>query len=151
MTQSPTEPNSPREWPIYVGASAAVTLFAHLLFSRFFPGPNGVGHDYSGGLTQYLAEYYWSLNEGPWAPAWFTPAFCGGIPLFADPVNQFFSLTGFLMRFADIDPLTGSYMTFLVVVAAGFIGAFGFVRFGFYVSMGAGLLAGTLFDFNVFL
>jgi len=151
MTQSPTEPNSPREWPIYVGASAAVTLFAHLLFSRFFPGPNGVGHDYSGGLTQYLAEYYWSLNEGPWAPAWFTPAFCGGIPLFADPVNQFFSLTGFLMRFADIDPLTGSYMTFLVAVAAGFIGSYGFVRYRLEGSIAAAVLAGTLFALNGFL
>lgn len=151
MNPSSTESASPREWPIYVGASAAVTLFAHLLFGRFFPGPNGVGHDYSGGLTQYLAEYYWSLNEGPWAPAWFTPAFCGGIPLFADPVNQFFSLTGFLMRLADIDPLTGSYLTFLVAVAAGFIGSYGFVRYRLEGSIAAAVLAGTLFALNGFL
>lgn len=151
MNPSPTESASPREWPIYVGASAAVTLFAHLLFGRFFPGPNGVGHDYSGGLTQYLAEYYWSLNEGPWAPAWFTPAFCGGIPLFADPVNQFFSLTGFLMRFADIDPLTGSYVTFLVAIAVGFIGTYGFVRHRLAGSVAAAVLAGVLFALNGFL
>jgi hypothetical protein len=151
MNPTTTESAASREWPICLGASAAVTLFAHLIFERFFPGPNGVGHDYSGGLTQYLAEYYWSLNEGPWVPAWFTPAFCGGIPLFADPVNQFFSLTGFLMRFADINPLTGSYVTFMTAIAVGFIGTYGFVRRRLGGSIAAAVLAGTLFALNGFL
>jgi hypothetical protein len=151
MDKSTTNSAGGREWLICLGASFGVTLFAHLIFGRFFPGPNGVGHDYSGGLTQFLAEYYWSLNEGPWAPPWFTPAFCGGIPLFPDPVNPFFSMTGFLMRFGHINPLTGSYVTFMLAVALGFIGTYWFVRHRLEGSVAGAVLAGVLFALNGFL
>jgi hypothetical protein len=139
------------DWVMALGGALVAVVLTHLLFGRFFPGPNGVGHDYAGGMTGYLAEYYWSLSEGPWIPPWFTPAFCGGIPLYADPVNSFFSLPGFLLRLAEINPLMSAYASFLIAVGIGFLGTFFFVRRRLFGSSAAALLAGLFFALNGFL
>lgn len=143
--------SSRRDWAIALAGMLGTVVFTHVLYGGFFPGPNGVGHDYSGGMTGFLAEYYWSLSEGPWVPPWFTPAFCGGIPLYADPVNPFFSLPGFLMRFGHINPLISAYITFLISVGVGFLGAFFFVRRRLEGSIAAALLAALVFGLNGFL
>lgn len=140
-----------RDWTIALGGMVVAVILTQLIYAGFFPGPNGVGHDYAGGMTGYLAEYYWSLSEGPWIPPWFTPAFCGGIPLYADPVNPFFSLPGFLMRFGGINPLASAYITFLVSVGVGFLGAFFFARRRLGASVPAASLAALIFALNGFL
>jgi hypothetical protein len=135
---------------ITLATLAAVLLFAHLSFSQFFPGPNGMGHDYSIALPMMLAEYYWSLNQGVLSTAWFTPAFCGGIPIFADPISMYFAFPSILVRALHIDPVQSAYLTFLLFIGIGFLGAYQYCRHSLALSLASTLLASTLFALNGF-
>lgn len=123
---------------------------AHVIFGGFFPGPNGLGHDYAGGFPAMLAEYYWSRSEGVFAAPWFTPAFCGGIPLFADPGSMFYAFPSLFVRALGLDPLSASYLTFLLFVGLGFTGTYVFCRCSLGVSLPAAAVAATLFALNGF-
>ncbi len=130
--------------------SVACAVVANLVFGGFFPGPNGMGHDYAGGFPALLAEYYWSLTNGIWAAPWFTPAFCGGIPLFADPGSGYYSIPSIISRGLVLDPLTSFHITFLAFVATGFLGAYLFALRGLKTSLAAAVVAATLFGLNGF-
>ena len=135
------------------GAAVATALLvtvgtAHLLFGNYFPGPNGLGHDYAFFLPDLLANYYWARAEGPWLPPWFTPAFCGGQPAFPDPQSIYYSLPQLLVAF--LDPVTGVYLTLLAFVALGFAGTYLFLRFSLATSVAAALVGATLFALNGF-
>ena len=110
------------ERAVPVGGLVLVLVAAHLIFGGFFPGPNGMGHDYAGGFPGMLAEYYWSRSEGVFTAPWFTPAFCGGIPLFADPGSAFYAFPSLFIRILGLDPLSASYLTFLLFIGLGFTG-----------------------------
>lgn len=128
----------------------ATVLIAHVMFGGFFPGPAGVGHDYAGGMPAMLAEYFWSRNEGLFAAPWFTPAFCGGIPWFADPGSMFYVFPSLFVRLLALDPLAASYLTFLMFVGVGFLGAYALGRRALGFSMQAALVAGVIFGLNGF-
>jgi hypothetical protein len=136
-------------WPVFLGGAGVVFVFNYWLFSGFFPGPNGLGHDYSGGLPGLLAEYYWSLREGPFEPLWFTPAFCGGIPGFADPGGGFYSFPSLLVRLLPIGPTEAFFATLLVFSGLGYAGLFVFAR-SVSLSVWAAALAAILFALNGF-
>ena len=146
MNQAP----SIREPLFCVLGVMALMLIAHLFFGGFFPSPAGVGHDYAGGLPGLLAEYYWSLREGPFAAPWFTPAFCGGIPIFADPGSMYYAFPSIFVRFLGLDPLGAIYVTFLLFTGIGFLGAYSFCRVGVRLSWQASTLAAVLFGLNGF-
>ena len=96
---------------LLLGAASVGALVVHALcFSRFFPSPAGeYGHDYALNMPKLLAGYFWYLESGLAVP-WFTPAFCGGVPLLADPQSLYYSLTQLLtLRF---DPFTSTWLTF---------------------------------------
>jgi hypothetical protein len=133
-----------------LAGTALVLLAAHLLFAGFFPSAMGLGHDYAGGFPAMLAEYYWSLSEGPWSAPWFTPAFCGGVPVFADPGSMYYAFPSVFVRFADLDPLTATYTTFLLFAAVGFLGAYVYSRASLGLSWQAALLAAVIFGLNGF-
>ncbi len=135
---------------ILVTASGAILLLCyHWIFSAYFPTENGTaGHDYAYFLPALLDGYYWQLNNGPLTPEWFTPAFCGGLPAFASPINLYYSLPQWLTYF--IDPLTASYLTLLVFAALGFTGFYLLLRIGFKTAIATALLGGALFMFNGF-
>jgi len=128
----------------------ATLIAAHLIFGGFFPGPNGIGHDYAGGLPAMLVDYYWSLNEGNVSAPWFTPAFCGGIPWFADPGSMFYAFPSLFVRLLGLDPLAATYLTFLVFIGLGFLGAYLFGRQALGLSLQASLVAGVIFGLNGF-
>jgi hypothetical protein len=132
-----------------VGALAAV-LFAHLAFGGFFPGPNGMGHDHSGLIPGLLADYYWGRSAGVFTPPWFTPAFCGGIPYFADPGTGFYSFPSFFVRLVGLDPLAAAYSTFLSFIFVGFLGTYLFCTQRIALSIYGALLAALLFSLNGF-
>jgi hypothetical protein len=132
-----------------VGATLLM-LAAHLLFGSFFPSAAGLGHDYAGGFPAMLAEYYWSLMEGPWAAPWFTPAFCGGVPVFADPGSMYYAFPSIFVRFAQLDPLAATYATFLMFAGIGFLGAYVFGRDALKLSWQAALLGAVIFGLNGF-
>jgi hypothetical protein len=127
-----------------------VTCFAHLVFGKFFPGPNGMGHDHAGVMPTLLADYYWGRSSGIFTPPWFSPAFCGGVPYFADPGSGFYSVPSLLVRIFEINPLLSAYSTFLAFVAIGFLGTYVFCRRNLTLSIVAALLAGVFLGLNGF-
>lgn len=121
----------------------------HLVFYQFFPNRNGmVGHDYSSGIPHLLAGYYWFQANGIWEVPWFTPAFCGGQPFFADPQSGYYSAGQLLMLV--VDPLTGAYLAMLLFATLGYWGFYVLLRRGFAASRSAAVLAAAIFMFNGF-
>jgi hypothetical protein len=118
------------------------------IFWDFFPGPNGLGNDYSYSFPDLLSNYYWALANGPWMPPWFTPAFCGGQPAFADPQSSYYSLPQLLVTF--FDPVTSVFWTLLILAAWGFLGSYLFLRQSMAVSKPAALMAAVMFALNGF-
>lgn len=137
-----------RERLLLAAASVGVLIVHALCFWRFFPSPAGeYGHDYALNMPKLLAGYFWYLESGLAVP-WFTPAFCGGVPLLADPQSLYYSLPQLLtLRF---DPFTSTWLTFLAAAAVGFAGAFLLLRRGFGTSAPAAWLGAVLFLFNGF-
>ena len=130
-------------------AFSLLLIAYHITFSQFFPNRNGmVGHDYSLGIPHLLAGYYWFQANGIWEVPWFTPAFCGGQPFFADPQSGYYSL-GQLLTLV-VDPLASAYLTMLLFATLGYWGFYVLLRRGFAVSRSAAVLAAAIFMFNGF-
>jgi len=121
----------------------------HITFYQFFPNRNGrIGHDYSLAFPALLAGFYWFQANGPWEIPWFTPAFCGGQPFFADPQYGYYSVLQLLTL--AIDPLQSAYLTMLLFAALGYWGFYLLLRQCFAVGREAAVLAAAIFMFNGF-
>lgn len=134
-----------------IAPTSFVLLLAayHLIFGQYFPTKNGtLGHDYSHLLPNLLDGYYWFRSNGLFEPFWFTPAFCGGQPVLADPASSFYSVAQFLTFF--VNPLTSVYTTVLLFASLGYWGFYLLLRFCFGTSRHAAVLGGALFMFNGF-
>ncbi len=124
-------------------------LIYHVTFHSFFPNQHGfLGHDYGLFLPKLLDGYFWYHHNGLFAVPWFTPGFCGGIPLLPDPQSLYYSLPQFLTFV--MNPLTGVYVTFLVFAGLGFLGFYVLLRRVFGTGPWAALLGSGLFLFNGF-
>jgi hypothetical protein len=131
----------------------AVALLGTLLalgviYRDFFPGPHGLGHDYSFFLPDLLSNYYWAQVNGPWLPPWFTPAFCGGQPSFADPQSLYYSVPQLLAAY--FDPVTSLFWTLQIFSALGFLGAYLFLYQSLTTSRPAAIVGAALFALNGF-
>jgi hypothetical protein len=121
----------------------------YLIFMQFFPNGQGkLGHDYAYNFPLLLDGYYWNLHNGFWSVPWFTPSFCGGIPLIANPATFYFSVPQFLTFF--VNPLAAVRTTFLLFACLGFWGMYLLLRSIFRTSGWSALLGGVLFLFNGF-
>jgi hypothetical protein len=147
----PTGRARSRRW---VGAWAAVGFAValaayHAIFGPFFPNAAGqMGHDYSYTLPMLLAGRYWIEANGLFEVPWFTPAFCGGQPYFADPQSFFYSVA---QAFAlATDPVNAVYWTLLSLATAGFWGTYAFCRGVLGTGRPAAFLAAVVFMFNGF-
>ncbi len=128
---------------------AVLIVFYALFFSRFFPNANqAIGHDYAYFFPHLLDGYFWFLENGLFNIPWFSPAFCGGIPAWANPQNIFYSLPQ-LLTFA-FGPFLGVFVTVLFFVWLGYIGMYLLTRRIFNLSRPAASLAATLFFLNGF-
>jgi len=117
------------------------------IFSQFLPNAQGkLGHDYAYNLPMLLDGYYWFLNNGLFSVPWFTPSFCGGMPLLANPATFYYSVVQFLTFM--VDPLTSLRCTFFIFAALGFWGFYILLTRVFATSRITGLLGGALFLFN---
>jgi hypothetical protein len=123
-----------------------------LLTSKFEPLLDGhqraIGGDYSYFLPRLLAGDYWQRLNGWWAVQWFTPAFCGGMPSWANPQSMQFSIPQWLTQF--VDPVTAVQWTFFIAAVSGGAGMFLLLKDGFKTSTASALAAGVLFLFNGF-
>ena len=122
----------------------------HLLYGGFFPNDAGrVGHDFAFFLPAYLDGYVWFAKNGVFAVPWFTPSFCAGVPLFADPQSGYYSIPQWL-TFA-IDPVVASYLTLLLFATVGYFGMYRLCRGVFELPPALSILAAGLYFLNGFL
>jgi hypothetical protein len=145
-----TSQKSQQDLKALIVGTIATTAVALAIFIRYLPGPAGFGHDYALFLPAVLAEHYGAMQQGLWATIWFTPAFCGGVPLFADPQWGFFGLPSFLVRVLGLGPIESLRVTFGIFVALGFIGTYLFTSRRLGVSTAGSALAAFLFASNGF-
>lgn len=130
-------------------AFCIVFLCYFLIFDAFFPNQKStIGHDYSLGFPTLLDASFWHKNNSFLSVPWFTPAFCGGVPFFADSGSGYYSLPTFLAF--HFDPLTSTRLSIFLYAAIGFWGMYHLVRDAFGVGKTAAFLGGTLFLFNGF-
>jgi hypothetical protein len=130
-------------------AFAAAVLAWHACFARFYPNARGaVGNDYALQLPRLLAGAYWHAVNGLDAVPWYTPAFCGGVPLVADPQSIYYSLPQVLS--IELGPLAGVYASVVVFAALGLAGMALLLRRCFGSSREAALIGAVVFQFNGF-
>lgn len=103
-------------WVFLVWLGVAAVAF-HVLTQGFFGARIGLDYDYF--LPNLLAGDYWFLHNGLAIP-WFTPAFCAGIPYFANPQSMYYAVPQ-LLAFVT-DPMTSVIITVWLFAAIGFAG-----------------------------
>lgn len=143
MTKYPTSQHL-MPWAGYLCALAVLEI----TFGRFFSPAHTVGHDYATAMPGLLDGYYWFLNNGISTPPWFTPAFCAGVPLFADPQSLFYSPIQFFAFFAD--PLRASHLALLAYSSLGYLGMYLLCRQRLGLSTAASIFAALLWMLNGF-
>jgi hypothetical protein len=99
-----------------------------LLIAGWFAfGPIGgrLGQDYYREIPRMLAGslHFW---QNGFAVPHFSPSFCGGIPIFADPQSSYYSLPQFL-AFA-LDPMVAIRISLLIFYALGYLFTFLWLR-----------------------
>lgn len=107
-----------------------------------------IGPDYSVFVPRLLGNHYWFRLNGLFSMPWFTPAFCGGMPEWANPQGTPYSLPQWLVWF--VDPVRAIQITFAVAAMAGATGTWMLLRRGFETSAPAALVGSVVFLFNGF-
>ena len=131
---------------MFAGSAAAYVLLA----LRFFPDGQGkLGDDYEYFLPLLLAGKYWIAQNGFSAVPRFSPAFCGGLPLLANPQSIFYSVPQALSL--AMNPVASMLATTLLFAGLGAGGTYALMRQRFGVSVPAAVLSAVLFLFNGFL
>jgi len=140
----------PERWreTALVAAAGVLLVAVHWhLWGRFLPTPAGrMGPDYTYYLPLLLNGLYWFQANGPFAVPWFTPAFCGGLPMYPNPESVYYSLPQVLTLV--VDPVTAVQATFVAFAAVGFAGAYLLVRRCFGVAAPASLFVAAVWLFN---
>jgi hypothetical protein len=122
---------------------------AWLLLGRYLPAANGrIGPDYSYFLPHLLDGQYFGAENRLGAIRWFTPAFCGGMPTWADPQDPFVTLAQWLTFL--VTPLHAVQATVILFALAGAVGTYLFARRRLSVSRPAATVSGALVLANGF-
>ncbi|HUN47992.1 MAG TPA: hypothetical protein VMU85_15790 [Stellaceae bacterium] len=132
-------------------ASILAAGAAYIVLARsFFPDAGGkLGDDYEYFLPLLLAGKYWIAENGLLAAPRFSPAFCAGLPLLANPQSIFYSLPQALAL--GMSPVASMLGTTIIAAAAGAAGTFALLRRRFAASLPAASLCAVIFLFNGFL
>lgn len=132
-----------------VAAWGAFLALYHAIYRGFFPTDRGtLGHDFGLALAGCTDGFIWFVKNGIFAVPWFSPSFCGGIPIFADPQSGYYSAPQWLSFL--VDPLTASYLTLLLFASFGYFGIYVLARRGFGLSLHWSIFAAALYFFNTF-
>ncbi len=133
-------------FPAIVGI--ALILCMRGVFAPFFARDSTIGHDFSFFFPALLDGFYWYLKNGILEVPWFTPAFCAGMPSFADPQNLFYSPIQVLSFFTD--PLTASLAALLFAGGVAYVGMYLYCVETLGVSAASAVLSACLWMFNGF-
>ena len=142
--------NIAREITLVVIVWGLLMIAYNGIFGAFFPTSQGtIGNDYGLSLSGLVDGFIWHAKNGLWEVPWFTPSFCGGQPLFADPQSGYYSVPQWLTFLTN--PLSASYLTLLLFATVGFFGIYLLARRFFELSPSWAILAASLYLFNGFL
>lgn len=151
-TPAPPAVPAPGKWTGFalpcVVFGVALVLYHQRYLTFLASDQRVVGTDYAYFLPHMLAGDYWFARNGPFSVPWMSPAFCGGLPFYANPQSFYFSLAQWLSFV--VDPLTAVRWTILVFAGAGAAGSYLLLRRSFRASVPASLLGGLVFMFNGF-
>ena len=113
---------------------------------QLFSGP-ALGSDYTFFLPRLLYGYFWQIENGFFSIPWFSPAFCGGLPYFADPQVMFFSLPQAMLWILNpAETVLATFLTFGILAAVGTYLLLRSLGVGTWLSLTGALL----FAFNEF-
>jgi hypothetical protein len=127
-------------------ASASAALYLRSGISWFLG--EGMGSDYTYFLPRLLYGYFWFHENGIAEVPWYSPAWCAGMPYFANPQVMYYAVPQFLLLWAD--PKVSILLTFLIFGYAGAIAMYLLLRRAFAVGVWLALLGAVLFLFNEF-
>jgi len=131
--------------PLIIALIATVGFLAAIWLPDLPNARGDLGADYAYWLPNLLAGNFWYITNGWHGLPWFTPAQCGGIPLYANPQGAYLSLAQFLTF--TLGPIRALQANFLIYAAAGCGGAYALAR-EFRLSTASCLLAAVLFTLN---
>ncbi len=131
--------------PLIIALIATIGFLAAIWLPDMPNARGDLGADYAYWLPNLLAGSFWHITNGWHGLPWFTPAQCGGIPLYANPQGAYLSLVQFLTF--TLGPIRALQANFLIYAAAGCAGAYALAR-RFGLSIPACLLAAVLFTLN---
>src|SRR5215213_11843253 len=103
-----------------VSALVALSALAVLVWRAraFFPGADGlIGADYRWFFPTLVAGQAWFQRNGWLSIPHFTPAFCGGVPLFANPQSVAYSLPQLLL--VPLGPINAMLATLVISAVVG--------------------------------
>ena len=107
-----------------------------------------LGSDYTYFLPRLLYGYVWAVENGLFSIPWYSPAWCGGLPYFADPQVMYFSLPQLLL-FA-VNPQQAVWLTVVSFTAIGSVATYFLLRSPFGLGPWLSLIGAALFAFNDF-
>ncbi len=140
---------TPRTRLALIGVGLLLLNAWEWIFGAFFPTRNAtLGNDWAHKLPLLLDGTSWFVQNGWLSVPWFTPSFCGGIPLFPHPASFYVSLPQAL-AFA-MDPLRAAHYALLVFAGLGLVGTYLLLRRVYRAGEWASLLAAGVFLFNGF-
>lgn len=123
--------------------SGALVLTAGTLFLS-----GNLGSDYTYFLPRLLYGYFWFMENGAFSVPWFSPAWCGGMPFFADPQVMYYSVPQWLTFISS--PEVAVLVTFLLFASIGGLTMYLLLRNGFELDPWLALTGAALFAFNEF-
>ncbi len=134
-----------------IAIRAVIALLLALLFAvtgyNLFAAES-LGHDYTYFLPRLVYGYFWLQENGMFVVPWFTPAFCGGLPFYADPQVMYYSLPQVLT--ALFGPILGLQISYILFGAVGAGGMYLLLRNSFNVGSSLAIIGAALFAFNEF-
>lgn len=107
-----------------------------------------LGSDYTSFVPRLLYGYFWQVENGWLTVPWFSPAWCGGMPFYADPQIMYHSVPQLLT--ALMNPVAAVFATYLTFAALGALGMYLLLRKSFLLNHWLSLSGAALFAFNEF-
>ncbi|MBF0423262.1 MAG: hypothetical protein HQL73_09750 [Magnetococcales bacterium] len=130
-----------------LGILTLLLLAMLAIYNSSLPNPHGLlGRHFAVTLPQLMDGHLWLHVNGIFTPPWFSPSFCGGLPLLAHPGNLFYSFPQWLTLF--LDPLASVRWTFYLFAVSGGLGFFLLLHRSFNVSNPTSWVGAALFMGN---
>ena len=130
---------------IYFYLISILVIFVHQYLFQYFLSSGYFHYDWQSAFSRLIFGKLWFFNNGLAVP-WFAPHVCCGLPFFADPQSEFYSLTQIL--FNIFQPLSFIQILFFLYSIISFFGFFVLSKKIFNLSTNSSIIGSSLFLFN---